>query len=169
MDIYESDTVEGKGLYASDIIPISDKFALGFVEPSLYNVLIETGYYNNEFVAKYAQTIEVSPFINKIYFIDAANSKLVPVDYKIYDNNISKSSRSKIVRYNQIMETFNADQRSYVSAHINAINTKDENDVTYQIPETTCPTCGKVNPAIKNQTASSLVFLRNRLGVLATI
>ena len=61
----------------------------------------------------------------------------------------------------------NADEIAIMRAYINGIN-KHTDMVTYQIPETTCPHCGNVNKAVENQSASSLVFLRNQLGLLVT-
>ena len=167
-DLYNSDLVNGNALYVSKVTPISDKFAVAFKEPSLYDTMIESGYFNDEFNTKYANTIAYLPYIDEIYFIDEINRALVPIDYKRYDNNISRTARSKVMRYNKIFNTLNADQNSIITAHINAINQR-VNWFTYQIPETTCPECGFVNPANDGQTASSLLFLRNRLAVLVTI
>ena len=167
-DLYNSDLVNGNALYVSKVTPISDKFAVAFKEPSLYDTMIESGYFNDEFNTKYANTIAYLPYIDEIYFIDEINRALVPIDYKRYDNNISRTARSKVMRYNKIFNTLNADQNSIITAHVNAINQR-VNWFTYQIPETTCPECGFVNPANDGQTASSLLFLRNRLAVLVTI
>jgi hypothetical protein len=167
-NLYNSDIVNGNGLYVSKVTPISDKFAVAFKEPSLYNTMIESGYFSSDFSNKYSNTIAYLPYIDEIYFIDAVNRSLVPIDYKKYDNNISRTARSKVIRYSNVLNTLNADQNSIITAHVNAINERI-NWFTYQIPETTCPECGFQNPAITDQTASSLLFLRNRLAVLATI
>ena len=167
-DLYNSDIVNNNGLYVSKVTPISDKFAVAFKEPSLYDTMIESGYFTEEFNNKYTNTIAYLPYIDEIYYIDAANRSLVPVDYKRYDNNISRTARSKVMRYNKVFNTLNADQNSIITAHVNAINER-VNWFSYQIPETTCPECGFTNPATEGQTASSLLFLRNRLAVLVTI
>ena len=167
-DLYNSDIVNGNGLYISKVTAISDKFAVAFKEPSLYDTMIESGYFSEEFSNKYANTIAYLPYIDEIYYIDVLNKNLVPVDYKRYDNNISRTARSKVMRYNKVFNTLNADQNSIITAHVNAINER-VNWFSYQIPETTCPECGFVNPPTVDQTASSLLFLRNRLAVLVTI
>ena len=167
-DLYNSDIVNGNGLYISKVTPISDKFAVAFKEPSLYDTMIESGYFNDEFSSKYANTIAYLPYIDEVYYIDVLNRSLVPVDYKKYDNNISRTARSKVMRYNKVFNTLNADQNSIITAHINAINQR-VNWFSYQIPETVCPECGFTNPPNGGQTASSLLFLRNRLAVLVTI
>lgn len=167
-DLYKSDIVNGSGLYTTEIIPISDKFAIAFVEPSLYSVLIETNYFNEEFNRRYTQTIAYAPYIDNIYYIDMENRSLVPIDHKIYANNIARTARSKIQRMDKVLNTLNADQHAIIAAYVNKINER-VNWMTYRIPETTCPHCGQVNPELGDQSASSLVFTRNRLAVLATI
>lgn len=168
-DLYNSDVVQTKdGLYVSDIVPISSKFAIAFREPSLYSVLIETGYFSDQFTEDHSQTITYLPYIDNIYLINQNTRQLIPVEYETYVNNISRTARSKVFRYEKVLNTLTPDQHAMIAAHVNAIN--ERNDLFgYQIPETTCPNCGQVTPASKGQSAQSLLFLRNRLAVLATI
>lgn len=168
MKLYQSETVEGKGLYPTEIVPISESFAVGFVEPSIYSVMIETSYIDDAFADKHRNTISMIPFIDQIYQIDQVNKSLIPVEWKTFTNNIAKSVKSRVVRYEKILDTMNADEIAVLRAFINEINNKNEGMVSYQIPETTCPHCEHVNAATPNQTASSLVFLRNQLGLLVT-
>ena len=49
--------------------PISDRFAIGFRDPSLYSVLFEYSNLNREFSQKYGDTIQLMPYIDNIYFI----------------------------------------------------------------------------------------------------
>lgn len=167
MKIYQSEAVETKGLYATEIIPISEKIAIGFIDPSIYSVMIESGYFDTEFSRKYSDIITMLPFIDNLYEIDSVHHQLVPIEWKEYSNNIAKSVKSRVVRYSKIFATLNSDEMSVVKAYINEINNKSEL-LTYQIPETTCPHCGNVNKATEDQSASALVFLRNQLGLLVT-
>lgn len=167
-DLYRSDLVESKGLYTTEVVPISEHFAIGFREPSIYSVLIENAYFNEEFVRRFAQVIGYLPYIDAIYSIDYANNALIPVEYQTFSNNIAKTARSKVRRYDQVINTFSPDENAMVIVHMNAINTR-VNWYSFVIPETTCPNCGNVNPESEEQLASSLLFLRNRLGLLATI
>lgn len=167
MKLYQSDAVEYKGLYPTEIVPISDKFAIGFVEPSIYSVMIETSYIDDAFARKYSNTITMIPYIDQLYQIDQVNKQLIPIEWKQFANNIAKSIKSRIVRYDKIFSTMNADEIAVMRAYVNGIN-KHSDMLTYQIPETTCPHCGHVNEATPNQSASALVFLRNQLGLLVT-
>lgn len=167
MKLYQSDAVEFKGLYPTEIVPISDKFAIGFVEPSIYSVMIETSYIDDAFARKYSNTITMIPYIDQLYQIDQVNKQLIPIEWKQFANNIAKSIKSRIVRYDKIFSTMSADEIAVMRAYVNGIN-KHSDMLTYQIPETTCPHCGHVNEATPNQSASALVFLRNQLGLLVT-
>ena len=167
-NLYNSSPVNPNGLYISAIQPISDKFAIAFREPSLYSVLIENQYFNQEFTRKYGLAVDYLPYIEEIYWIDSAHKTLVPINFSEYDNNVAKTARSKAKKYYNIINTMNADENGLISAYINSINERID-WFSYQIPETTCPHCGHVNPALADQSASALVFLRSRLGVLATI
>lgn len=167
-NLYNSAPVNPNGLYVSAIQPITDKFAISFKEPSLYSVLIENQYFNQEFTRKYGLAVDYLPYIDDIFWIDAAHKTLVPIKFSEYDNNVAKTARSKAKKYYNIINTMNADENGLISAYINSINERID-WFSYQIPETTCPHCGHVNPALSDQSASALVFLRSRLGVLATI
>lgn len=167
-DLYRSDLVESNGLYTTEVVPISEHFAIGFREPSIYSVLIENAYFNEEFVRRFSQVIGYLPYIDAIYSIDYANNALIPVEYQTFSNNIAKTVRSKVRRYDQVINTFSPDENAMVIVHMNAINSR-VNWYSFVIPETTCPNCGNVNPESEDQLASSLLFLRNRLGLLATI
>lgn len=167
-ELYNAEPVNPKGLYTTAISPISERFAIAFKEPDLYSVLIESQYFSDADNRKYQQTISTMPYIDNIYFIDMATHQLIPVEYKVTVNNGSKTAHAKLKRYDQILNTFSVDENAIISAYTQKINERVD-WFSYRIPETTCPNCGHVNPAVEDQTAASLVFLRNRLGVLATI
>ena len=166
-DIYNSDIIESKGLYTTEVVPISKSFAVAYKDPSLYDVIVESAYYNDQFMERYSQAIQYVPFIDAMYYIDYNNHTLIPVEYETYDNNIGRSARSKVQRYDKVINTLNADENAIIAAYIRKINEKTE-WLTYQIPETTCPHCGATVPAVGDQEAAGLVFLRNRLALLAT-
>jgi hypothetical protein len=168
MTLYKESPVESKGLYASEIIPISEKFAIGFIEPSIYSVMIEGSYLGDEFIKKYNNTVTLLPYIDQIYLIDNTNQTLVPIEWKTFTNNLAKNIKSRVIRYDHIFDTMTADEIAVIRAYISDISTKRSDLVTYRVPETTCPVCGHVNPAVENQSASALVFLRNQLGLLVT-
>ena len=167
-ELYNSEPVNPNGLYVTENVAISEKFAIAFREPSLYTVLIESQYFDDKLNRKYQQAIALMPYVDNIYYIDIANQCLVPIEFKQIANDPSKTARLKVKKIDAILNSFTVDENSILSAYTDKINNRVD-WFTYQIPETTCPNCKHVNPADENQTASALVFLRNRLGALATI
>jgi hypothetical protein len=164
--LYDSDRTNADGLYATEILPISDKFAISFRDPSLYNIFFESASYGKEFSDKYNNIISIMPYIDKVYWLDHANMKMVEVTYKKYENNAAKTAKSKVIRYSKVFDTFSTDEYSNMLNIINSIS--DRVDwMSYQIPELTCPECGRVIPE-EPLSASGLVFTRHRLGILAS-
>lgn len=164
MKLYREEPTEVTGLRPTEIVPISHDYAIGFVTPSLYSIMIETGYFDSDFQRKYASAISIAPYIDRIYQIDWNTKQFIPVAYKEYANNDAKNAKSKIVKYNKIFATLNSDEIAIIRAYMESIN--DGNDlVTYQQPETVCPHCGNVNKAIESS-AASMLFLRVSLAML---
>lgn len=155
------------GSFVTEVVPVSDKFAIGFKIPTLYSVFIESNYIDDAFAEKYSNMVTFLPYIDNIYKIDMVNHQLTPIEYKKYPENAAKTVKSKVIFYNKALSTMSIDEITIVRAYINKIN-EHSSDITYRIPETTCPHCGHVNPAQENQTAASLVFLRNQLALLVT-
>ena len=163
-----SDVVNSKGLVPSEIVPISENFAFGFILPSLYNILIESSYLDSEFSSKYSNAVAITPYIDKIYSIDKEHNQLIPVGYKEYANNKAKTVKSKVVRYDKVLSTLETDEIALVRAYISKIVKDNASGVSYQIPATTCTKCGKEIPASPME-ASAMVFTRNQLGLLMNI
>lgn len=164
-DLYDSDRTNSEGLFASEVMPISNNFAIAFQEPTLYGVLLENAVYGPDFRKKYDNVISIMPYIADIYWLDYKNQKLVRVSYTEYANNSAKTAKSKVIRYSKIFDTFSTDEYTNVISIINTINEKYD-WLTYQIPEMTCPECKRVIPA-EPISAAGLVFTRHRLGILA--
>lgn len=167
-DLYNAEPVNPNGLYVTENVAISEKFAIAFREPSLYTVLIEAQYFDDKFNRKYQQAIALLPYIDNIYYIDIERRCLIPIEFKRIANDPAKTARLKVKKIDAILNSFTVDENSILSAYTDKINNRID-WFSYRIPESTCPNCKHVNPADENQTASALVFLRNRLGALATI
>lgn len=165
--IMKENTTNPTGVYATEVVAISEQCAISFKIPSLYSVYIESSYLDDEFTRKYSDMVTLLPYIDAVYKIDQNEKTLIPVEYKQYTNNMAKTIKSKVIYYNKALSSLTIDEITVLKAYINNINENSAN-ITYRIPETTCPYCGHVNPATENQSASSLVFLRNQLALLVT-
>lgn len=167
-NLLKESPVELKGLAPTEIVPISESIAFGFRLPSLYSIIVEQNSLSKDFRDKYSTVTDIIPYIDNIYYIDFVNKRIIPATWKEYVNNEAKTLKSRIVQYNKIISTMPSDQLAVVRAYIGEIN-KHKDDITYKIPATTCPHCGQENPEQKNQSAMSMVFLRNQLGLLVNI
>lgn len=163
--ILNSDYTTGDTRYVSEIIPISDIYAVSLREPSIYDAIIKPAYLDSDFYNKYESLVALSTYIDGIYYIDAAKKELRPIDFVRYPNNIGKTEKAKIVILKKVVQTLNSDQYNLIISYINAI-TKKRSGVSYIIPETNCPGCGaKIEE--ESTTAGNLLFLRHQLATLA--
>lgn len=167
LGIRNKDIEEGNCLYHSDIVQVSNDYAIGFREPSIYDMIIETASLDNNFKNKYADILAIVTYIDEIYYINRETGQLEIVDYKKYPGNNNKTVKSKILTYSKIIADFNSDQYNTVIAYMRKINEMDDS-VKYVLPETTCPKCGKTIPA-REQRAQDILFTRHQLAALMTI
>lgn len=164
--LYKEDPIEAKGMFPTEIVPISDNYAISFVVPSIYSTLMITEMLDDDFINKYNNTVANIPYIDTIYQIDSRSKQLIPVEWKTYANNDGKSLQSRVIRYEHVFNSMTIDELAAIDGIIQKLNEKT-NAVQYMIPETTCPYCGHKNPE-QIQSPSVLVFLRSQLGRLAT-
>ena len=164
-ELYNSNRVNNKGLFVSEIMPISENYAVELKVPSIYSVLFETSSYNQKFRQDYARTIQFIPYVENFYQIDAVNEQLIPIGYQVFANNQGKTAKSRVICYSKIINSLTTDEYSNLFAIVNAID--DRADwFEYQRPEVECPECGRKIEA-EPMTASGLLFTRHRLAVLA--
>ena len=160
--IYQGENqVNGKGLYVSEIIPLSEKVAIGFKEPSIYGYF-ELMSLDERFRSKYSSIVDLIPYIDSLYIIDGTS--LIPVGYKIYADNVNKTIRSKIATFARVLNTLTVDEFTPVRSYIAEIMNRN-NMMSYIYPSVNCPKCGKPTREIA-ATAEELVFIRYQLGAL---
>ena len=167
--IYQSEEapMSASGLYVSEIVPLSDTIACAFKEPSIYNSF-EIVTLDTEFRNKYSDIIPYIPYIDSLYFIDKENSQLTPIGYKIYENNNTKSTKSKIIQFAKVLNTLTVDEFYIVRSYMSAIDKKGAG-VSYKIPECQCPNCGELHPENTNISSEEMLFTRYQLGTLVSM
>lgn len=151
----------------SEIFPISDKFAIGIVEPSIYSVDIESIMIDEELQTKYARIINFLPFIDAIYYIDAEKNEFVPVDENPVPGDFAKTVKRRLAIYYNILNTLDNDEISILSAHTMNLRNKPSH-IKFVIPECTCPECGRT-VAKENTTAAQILFNRAQSALLANL
>ena len=130
--------------------------------------MIEPGYFAEDFIRKHASVISMLPYIDKMYIIDQTNKQLVPIEYKDYPLDPGKTAKAKAVKYGKVFATLTSDEITTLRACIRSIG-EAEDIISYKQPSTKCPHCGHQNPEVENVNPSSLVFLRNQLGLLTNM
>lgn len=166
MRIYKSNPPESDyKLYTTEIVPISDVYAMSFKEPSIYDVQIAPLYLDPDWYTKMEGTISINAYVDSIYVIDAKNKALRPLFIKSYHGDARKTLKAKVLALGKVLTTLTSDQYNLISSYIEEIN-KTMNYVNYQRPEVICPKCGKKIEAV-DQNPAELLFTRHRLTSLA--
>lgn len=162
-------TSDGSSLYISAIEPISSSIAFAIREPSIYNRIFETNITDRSFAEKYSSIIAIMPWISNIYCIDRESRSLRPIAYKNFPDSVEKTAKSKIITYAQVIrQSLDSDQYTKLISLISKYDENKENGLSYVLPGTVCPVCGK---AIEETEYDSheLLFTRHRLGALRNI
>ena len=165
-ELYRSEaTPAGKGIYCTEIVPINEKIAISFRKPSIYNIF-ETSIIDERTSKKFASVIPYIPYIDTIYMIDTVNRNLIPVSYKVYPDNTTKTIRSKISKYDTALSVLNVDEFGIIKAYANAILSMNTG-MKYVYPAVECPKCHSTTQETE-VSAEELVFTRYQLGSLVT-
>ncbi len=165
--ILNTETNPHPNLITSEMVQVSDNYVFTFREPTIYNMIFESAVLDKEFTDKYSDLIALIVYIEDIYYINRETRQLQPITHKVFPNNLAKTTKAKIIQFSKIIQTLNSDQYSSIMAYIQQINSKGD-DISYVIPEATCPKCGSV---INEQSyrATDLVFTRHQLATLAAL
>lgn len=166
MEIYHSNpSIDKYHTYKSELVPISNVYAMSFKEPSIYDAIIAPAYLEDEWYEKMKDLIAISTYVDKIYVIDQENEGLRPLYIKEWPNDPKKTIKAKALALAKITKTFSSDQYSLLSSYIEKIN-NDSSFFEYQLPEVYCPKCKTKIPARLVRPADML-FMRHRLTSLA--
>lgn len=164
LKLYQSEAVPaGKGIYCTEIVPMNDKVAISFRQPSVYNVF-EIAAMDDKTRADYSSIIDYIPYIDTIYSIDMNNHQLIPIGYKMFADNNQRTIRSKIQKFHQILSTLTVDEFAIIKAYVKAIAEKNSG-IYYTYPAIECPKC-HTSTEKQRTTAEELVFTRYQLGTL---
>lgn len=166
-ELYKSTREKAGKLYTTEVVPLSDKVAIGFKEATIYS-LFEIASLDSKFKSKFANILDYFPYIDCVYLIDQEKQELTPIGHKIYPDNPRKTTMSKIVMLNRALETLTIDQFGPIKAYVNAlISKRSKIGFHYIVPETNCPSCGSTIDETPI-TAEELVFTRYQLGALTS-
>lgn len=168
-EIYNSNTTpSNKGLYTTEVIPLTNMIAIGFKEPSIDD-MISINDLSKDFQEEFSSILTFIPYIDAMYKIDISTKSLIPIDYKKFDSEV-KTLRSRIRKYNSLFDSMGVDAFAPVKAYISALDNRTTRGINYVMPETKCPECGHINPEIPigNGETADMVFTRCQLGALVS-
>lgn len=151
------------GLFVSEVVPLSESVAIGFREPSIYNVF-ELASLDDATRRKYSSIIDYIPYIDELYVINQETHELIPVGYKKYTNNAVKTVQSKLQKYEKIFNTLSVDEFGPVKAYVRDIISMNPG-MYYVYPSVECPQCHTMTEE-QRTSAEELVFTRYQLGAL---
>ena len=164
--LYQSEaTPAGKGVYCTEIVPITNTVAIAFRQPSIYN-LIEIASLDERSRNTYSHILDYIPYIDTMYAIDTVQQTLTPINYKVFPDNAQRTIRSKIKKYESIFSLMSVDEFGPIKAYVRAI-TEKTTGMSYVYPAVECPKCHTLT-AEQPATAEQLVFTRYQLGSLVT-
>ena len=164
VSLYQSEAAPaGKGIFCTEVVPMNEKLAISFRQPSIYNVF-EIASMDDKTRAEYSSIIDYIPYIDQIYSIDMENQTLAPIGYKMFVDNNQRTIRSKVQKYNQLLSTLSVDEFAIIKAYVKAIAEKTSG-IGYVYPAIECPKCHNLTEK-QRTTAEELVFTRYQLGSL---
>ncbi|MDD3121998.1 MAG: hypothetical protein PHC62_00615 [Candidatus Izemoplasmatales bacterium] len=148
-------------MYVSEVVPISNDYAIALREPSIYNIVFETALLEEDFLNSHQDLVSVLAYIDQVYKLDHTTRSMVPINSPYFANNETKTYKTRIKTLSKILDTLTSDQYRYILTLIDNINKRGDK-VTYIHPEMTCPKCNtKIPEAV--QTPQNMVFLRHQL------
>ena len=142
------------------VVPISDIIAVGLKEPTIYSTIYENQALPEKFRNANADVLNMISYIDAFYIIDG--DELRPIAVKHYPNNAAKTTKYKIAAFSQVIKSLTSDEYNKLYTYITQI-TSNERSIYYQLPELTCPKCGKKLDVDTDENGLSLLFKRHQL------
>ena len=105
-------------------------------------------------------------YIDGFYYIDYETKEYVPIEYKIYPDNLNKTIMSKLKVYIEICKLITSDQYDTMVTKITT-NADKESKITYVLPEAVCPECGATIPEEPAGNMLELLFTHRQLTAIA--
>jgi hypothetical protein len=119
---------------------------------------------DDKFTEKYQKLLTLMVYIDNIYLIDK-HGNARPIKVKTDPLSVAKTCKYRIATYAKVVNAMPSDAYAVLMAEVAKMNNEND-EVSYQLPEVTCPKCGHTIEAAPVQGALSLLFNRHRLNLL---
>ena len=164
--IYNGDTTLEVD-FQEEITPVSEQFAVGIIEPSIYTVEIEPLVITDDMRKSYSRIIGLLPFIKRLYYIDNTNRVYVPIDEQPVANDIAKTVKRKLNIYYKVLGSLSNDQLAVLQAYVYNYR-QQASPIKFYNPECTCPKCKKLIPK-EETTPMEMLFSRAQSVLVANL
>lgn len=145
---------------------ISKTFAVGFMPRTVYSGF-EYAALNEKFVKDNMSVVSLLPVIDKFYLIDENSKEMKPIKFTINPKEgLEKIVLKKISIIKSIIRSLTVDERTVLFRKAIEYLESQSNvsDVTYQKPESVCPSCGtKIEAQVSHPI--NLLFTRAQLPI----
>lgn len=152
----------------SKLFQVSDNICISLKNPSIYNMVFERAALPETFRTKFADLMYYISCIDAIYEIDSINNRLNRMATKIEKDNINKTIYNKYKTYAVILKSLRADEYSLIPSFIKELKEDHSTDVSFFVPETVCPKCGKKIEATPMD-PMTMLFTRLRLQTILVL
>ena len=154
--------------YESNLVAISNQYAVALRTPSIWNVIIETASLSDKFLEAYADQIDLIAYIDTAYLIDQENMNLIPIDTKPDPNDIAKTAGRRIRVMHDLINKLDSQELYALRSAINELD-ESANDISYKIPGCKCPDCGSNVPGNDQIGPDGMLFTRHQLAAIASM
>ena len=158
---------------ASKLIPITDKIAVAVKPADLYDFGFIIRLIGQDFYRKYKDVVDILPNIENFYHINLekrTKQRINTEERESVRGDSIKSIKNRIIIYNRVIKSLDSDQYALLVMHssMESINDDNAKRIKYEIPEITCPKCGKPIPPrdLSNGGVKQLVFDRRPLAAI---
>ena len=121
----------------SNLVQISSNFALGLHAPSIYSASFETSALDPAFRRKHGQMANLAQYVDGVYRI-LDDGMTAPINFKIDQNNTTKTVKMKIIALERIIKTLSTDEAAMLASTITNINSAAEDRYQFVIPGVDC-------------------------------
>lgn len=165
--ILANDTTTETDEYEVTLKQISDNYVVALKDPSVYEVVFETGSLSEEFTEKYKDLLGLMVYIDGFYLINNEDMTLSRVDTKPDPNNIVKTTMRKVKIFYEILSSLSSAQYFQIASYIKEITDRGGN-ISYKIPAAKCPKCNHDIPE-EVRSPEEMLFTRHQLAAIVTL
>ena len=126
----------------STFIRISSRYGIGMRAPSIFSSTFETSAIDNAFRRKHIQCVNLSQYIDGVYYIN--DGIATPIDFKIDKHDTTKTVKMKIISIEKILSTLTTDEAAALAGKLATFNQKAVDRFQFVIPAAKCE--GKYGP-----------------------